>query len=87
MSYTVTWNRSAELQLAEIWFEANDRKDVSDAANELDKMLRFAPQSVGESRSADRRFVVVRPLTVVFRVRELDRMVRVLSVRRLPEEE
>jgi hypothetical protein len=83
MSFTVVWNPSAESQLAEIWMAAADRGRVAGAANTIDRELRRSPQTVGESRAANRRLVVFAPLAVAFKVREEDRMVTVPSVRKV----
>jgi plasmid stabilization system protein ParE len=87
MNFTVVWNPSAESRLAEIWVETSDRAGVSLAANAIDLELRHTPQIVGESRSGQRRVAIVPPLAVYFRVDEADRIVRVLSVRKVEKDE
>jgi plasmid stabilization system protein ParE len=81
MSYTVTWKRSAEDRLAEIWISARDRAAVTSAADTLGAALRADPQRHGESRGGTTRLVVVPPLAVFYEVFEADRVVEILSVR------
>jgi plasmid stabilization system protein ParE len=81
MIYTVIWKPLAEQKLASIWIDAQDRQAVSAAANEIDRLLRVDPQSIGESRSGSERVLIVEPLVVAFEVEEDDRRVSVLSLR------
>jgi hypothetical protein len=80
-NYTLSWKPWAELLLADIWINTDDRPAVTDAANRIDFLLRTDPQTHGESRSGTRRILVVPPLTVAYEVVEQDRRVDVLSVR------
>jgi plasmid stabilization system protein ParE len=77
MKYTVVWQPLAKSQLAAIWNAAADRRAVTAAANELDRLLATDPMEVGESRSGDMRVEFVPPLGANFRVYEADRNVRV----------
>jgi plasmid stabilization system protein ParE len=83
MRYTVTWKPSLKAQLAKIWLAADDKKAVTEATDTIDKLLRVAPLSVGESRSGMIRIVIVRPLAVAYEVFEDDRRVEVLAIRHL----
>ena len=56
-----------------------DRKAVADAANRIDRLLRFSPITVGEEYGADRR-LMVDPLEIIFSVYPDDCMVKVLQV-------
>jgi plasmid stabilization system protein ParE len=80
MKYTVTWRKSAENDLAEIWLAAHDRQAVTDAANLIDTSLRRNPLVCGESRLGNTRVMFVPPLVVYFDVYELDRRVLVRAV-------
>ena len=80
MKYTVVWKPRAQDQLAEIWLAAPNRSDVSNAANELDRILQHEPDTHGESRSENRRLVIVGALAVVIDIRKEDRIVAVVSV-------
>ncbi len=80
MNYTVVWKPAAEDELAEIWTNAANRAAVTDAANEIDRLLRLDPHDQGESRSEHVRVVFVHPLGLFFHIREEDRLVSVLRV-------
>ena len=84
MKYTVTWKPAAKDRLAEIWMAAPDRRAVASAANTIDRSLGDDPLRRGESRSGTCRILVVEPLAVVYDVHELDRLVKVLSIRHVP---
>jgi plasmid stabilization system protein ParE len=84
VKYTVTWKPSAKDRLTEIWMTAPDRSAVASAANTIDRLLGDNPLQRGESRSGTCRILVVEPLAVVYDVHELDRLVKVLSIRHAP---
>jgi hypothetical protein len=48
MRFTVIWTGAAQNELALIWTQALDRQAVADAANRIDRLLRFAPMTAGE---------------------------------------
>ena len=60
--------------------QAQDKQAVSDAANEIDRLLRDHALTVG-GEFGDLRRVIVEPLEVLYQVDPGDRMVRVISVR------
>lgn len=68
MSYTVEWLEPAEQELAAAWLRSSDRMAVTNAANELDRLLRIAPESQGESRPGGRRIAFCKPLAIIYRV-------------------
>jgi hypothetical protein len=80
MKYTVLWVRRAEAKLAQIWNEATDRKDVTQAANAIDAELHENPEQCGESRPDGLRILIASPLAVTFRVDPDDQVVRVADV-------
>ena len=80
MSYTVIWLKSAESELAEVWLNATNRDQVTAAANEIDIRLRANPENEGESRTRQRRILLVPPLGVTFEVHRDDALVRILEV-------
>lgn len=84
MKYTVVWKPEAEEELARMWNEAQDRRELTAAANAIDRLLRTSPQDQGESRSGATRIMFVHPLGVIYDVEEQDRLVSVLSVWRVP---
>ncbi len=79
MRCTVTWTQSAQDELALIWAKALNRQAVADAANRIDRLLRFSPMTVGDEYGTDRR-LFVEPLEVIFSVSPDDCMVSVLQV-------
>ena len=83
MKFTVVWKPAAERQLADIWLEATDRNSVTAATEALESALSTRPDDVGESRPLDCRIAFVTPLALTFRVTVADRMVEVVSVRRV----
>jgi len=84
MKFTVVWIPASEAQLATIWASAFDRSAVTAAANAIDAMLRRDPIVRGETFSQTVRVLVEEPLLVKFVVDEDDRIVRVLTVERVP---
>jgi hypothetical protein len=84
MRYTVVYKPSAEQELAQSWMAAPDRQAVTEAANRVDALLATDPLGCGESRSGATRVLFEPPLMVFYEVREEDRLVEVLKVRRVP---
>jgi hypothetical protein len=80
MSHTVVWVPAAEQELAQLWMDAAQRREVTQAAREIDSRLRFVPGEQGESRAHGRRILLVPPLGVTFEIFPQDRLVRVLDV-------
>jgi len=80
MKFTVSWLRSAEMELARLWLHVEDRTTLASTANEIDRLLRECPSDVGESREKHRRILLVSPLGVMYTVSADDRTVRVLHV-------
>jgi hypothetical protein len=46
--FTVTWRRTADARLAELWLNAPDQNAVTAAANAIDRALRIDPHGRGE---------------------------------------
>ena len=84
MTYTVEWLPSAEEELADLWNNAADRKDVTAAADAIDADLSSDPLSLGESRAGRTRIVFHRPLAVLFDVDAAARKVIVWDLWRWP---
>ena len=80
MRYTVVWTTKAERRLAKIWLEAANKAFVTNAANEIDRLLRDDPWGCSEGREIGLRILTVAPLGVIFRVFPDDRQVKVISV-------
>jgi hypothetical protein len=80
--YTVTWLEMVQSHLAQIWIDATDRQAITAAANLIDKELANNPFRKGTGVSEGLRSLDVPPLHVLFEVRELDRLVEIVSIRR-----
>jgi hypothetical protein len=85
MTFTVVWKNTAEDALAELWIRYEHYRDaLSDAANQIDALLRVDPQRKGRPYITSSRVLLVPPLGVIFRVIESDRIVRILQVWYIP---
>jgi len=84
MRFTVVWTKAAEAQLASIWINSLDRSAVTAASDAIDVALRTDPVLRGETLTSATRVQIEEPLFVKYRVYEDDRIVKVLSVGRLP---
>ena len=80
MIYTVVWKSAAQDELADIWNSAQNRQSVTDAANQVDQLLKTAPHEQGEARSGTLRILFVEPIGVIFDVNDQDRIVSVVQV-------
>ena len=81
MTYTVLWDVRAQQELASIWMNAGDARNlIREAANSIDRALAHDPEGVGESRTTDRRILIASPLAVTYRVLQEDRVVRVFNI-------
>jgi hypothetical protein len=82
MRYTVVWTPRAEATLANLWIHASDRQAVADASDRIDAALADEPESKG--RPAGKFFIREDPpLAALYHVVPEDRMVRVISVKRM----
>jgi hypothetical protein len=84
MKYTVVSTPLADLQLTEVWLEANDRRVVTEASDRVNSLLRFDPHNLGRLRSDGRRVIVHWPLSFTFEVSEDDRKVTIVSIKYNP---
>jgi hypothetical protein len=57
MKWTATCRPSAQDDLARIWLNAADKQSVTDAADEIDRMLATDPRNAGESRDGSTRII------------------------------
>ena len=81
MKYTVVWLKAAQDLLADLWLNAPDRREFTDAANAIDAQLRIDPFAYSESRGTDdQRVLIFPPLGVAFDVSDGDRLVTVYAV-------
>lgn len=79
MRFTVTWIDSATEELARIWLDARNKRAVRAAADQIERILRHAPDQAGVE-FCGRLLVVVRPLVVTYSVRKDDLLVEVAQV-------
>jgi hypothetical protein len=80
--FTVVWSRSAMARLAGLWLDNPAiRREITEAADQIDRALAQAPESIGMSVSSRSRLAVHPPLSVLFWVSESDRQVRVIYVK------
>ena len=80
--FTVVWPQSALDELAGIWIASSDRSSVTQAANQIDRELADNPQAQGLELSEGIRAYYRQPLRVLFAIREDDRIVEILTVKR-----
>jgi hypothetical protein len=80
--YTVVWSRSAKARLAELWLDNPAiRTEITQAADQIDRGLARAPETIGVSVSARARLAVHPPLSFLFLTSPSDRQVRVIYVK------
>lgn len=80
MKWTVLYRPSAQDQLARIWMNARDQQAVTNAADEIDRILASDPLRAGESRDGNTRIIIEQPLTALFELYPDDKLVEVFSV-------
>ncbi|WP_425617278.1 hypothetical protein NA78x_000952 [Anatilimnocola sp. NA78] len=84
--YSVVWHPDVEETLAKFALEhwgTSRLKEISQASNQIDRLLGERPLEVGSSSAANLRFLTIPPLTVLYAVFEDDRMVMLLEYRLL----
>ncbi len=82
MRFAVVWMEMALDELAQIWIDADDKRDVTQAGNRIDLELAIDPDAKGEPDQVGVRVLSVPPLEVAFVVLRDDRLVRVTYVKR-----
>jgi hypothetical protein len=80
MNFTVIWSEAAVQDLARIWMNATDRNAITQASNEIDRILSRDAQHVGESRPGGQRVEFADPLGFRFEVVVDDQRVTVGAV-------
>lgn len=83
--YTVVWHEKAEAELARLWLESLDLKSITTAANSVDSILKSDPEFYGMPEDDKLRRLVVFPLSVLFHVRDDDRVVEITAVERVSD--
>jgi hypothetical protein len=76
MHYTVVSSPAADAALARIWLQASDRDAVTQAAAEIDRVLKSAPLTRGIAQNGSYSLTVA-PLTVLYEVSPLDCLVTI----------
>ena len=81
MKFSVSWNTVAEKDLTNLWLDHPQlQREITEAANRVDSLLRVAPEIAGESRVGAVRILVVDPLLVEFNVYAADLRVNVVAI-------
>jgi len=78
--YTVVWRDEALNELAEIWVQATERIQITNAVDLLDADLSFDPASKGEEMLKGLLIYVAPPIQVLYEVQPQSRSVRVLAI-------
>jgi hypothetical protein len=81
--YTVVWVKRVEDRLIDIWLAAQDRDAITAATHEIDAQLAVDPQFKGGELSEGMRYYEAEPLRVAFTVHMDDRIIEIVSVRRV----
>jgi mRNA-degrading endonuclease RelE of RelBE toxin-antitoxin system len=81
--YTVVWRTDASEALTKEWLSAKQRQAVSDAADRIDQRLADSPREGALSATGDLFRLTVPPLSILYAIREDDRIVEVIAVRSL----
>ena len=83
MRYTVTWTKSADRDLTEVWLRSTDRSGVSAASHEIDQALRDDAHAKGNEVSEGLRGINIPPLRFLFTASQDDRVVEIAVVREI----
>ncbi len=78
--YTVEWLAVALNELATLWLQAADRRAVTAAQNEADRLLAQDPHGNGRYLSEGLYHIAVRPLVVSYTIDPARRVVQVTWV-------
>jgi len=80
--FTVVWAPSAMAELAELWMQAVDRREISAAANEIDEFLSTDAQNKGVDVGDNMQAVLVGPLRALSEVHIDDRLATVFMLQK-----
>ena len=80
MKFTVTWSRTAEETLTELWLGSRVASQITAASDRLDRDLTAHPLAIGESRTDDLRIAFHYPIAITFAVDQIDRKVLIVDV-------
>lgn len=81
--FRIRWPKSVNRKLLEASAKADSPKltAILVAMSEVESFLKNEPEFVGESRDADKRFLIVDPLAVTYKIDSRRRIVKILRVR------
>jgi hypothetical protein len=85
MRYTVTYTKDALDALARQWIAASDRNAMTNAGDEIDRILREDASKKGCNAGGGLRQLIVAPLIAEFTVEDNDRLVTVWEIRHIGE--
>lgn len=77
MNYSVIWRHRADMELMRLWIRAADKDDVTQYAEQIERLLQRDPRNQGESRGGNIRLWFYRPLCVLFRIKEQTQVVEI----------
>ena len=88
--WTVIWKRSlVERKVAEFVAEAIEKgyavAEITNAMDQIDRVLSLNPASAGESRSGSDRVLIQKPLVITFEIHEDEHVVLVFGARYVPD--
>ena len=83
MRYTVTWTKSADKNLSEVWLRSKDRSGVSAASHQIDQSLREDAHVKGNEVSEGLRPINIPPLRFLLTANQDDRIVEIAVVREI----
>lgn len=86
MKYTVVWTEDADAELAQLWLTANDKTRMTQAVNELERLLRESEAARNASGVGKRRILAASPIGIEFLVQDDDYLVTVTTVWRMKDE-
>ena len=80
--FRIQWAKAARTELARIWTSADPmlRQAITRAAHRIDQKLMRQPDTIGESRDANRRVLIDEPLAILYCLFPDDNRVRVTQV-------
>ena len=81
MKFTVTWTKSADVELGELWLSSQDKSGVSAASFEIDRILQDDAQLMGHEIAEGLRAINVPPLRFLFTADIDDRIVVIAVVK------
>lgn len=84
MIYNVDWDAAARNTLATIWIRSANRRAVTSAQAQIDRLLAADPSGNGIPVAEGLYAIEVHPLRAVYEVDDTVRAVKVVSVGELP---